>query len=263
MAMVRIDRNLISAAVTWMVIIYLLTVLGGCGGGTSGTGLGDVAQTTYVGTVQDPQGLPLASVQIENQATGDATTTDTAGGFSLATAMVAGDVPFSVTTPTFTSQFTVEAVPPDAPQVSLSITIDEVQQSLTVDRFVVEAAIVGQCSSYFDNSDVILQSARAPNGITCVAKVMVYLDGKARGHIPVAVQRSACAPDSPWVTVATGETFSGVHQGVAQLGFTFQDSAATCRYRIVTPYNYKGYLPVVYEIETFSAQEFDSGWLGR
>ena len=254
--MKRIDRNLVSAAVTWVVIIYLLTVLGGCGGGTSGTGLG-AEQTTYVGAVMTPVGDPVPGARIENQATGDATLTDMWGAFALATKRTEGDVPFKVETSTLSSEFIVEQPALDSPQVSVNITLDVSQGQVAVDRFSVDAGIVGACNSYFENRSVIRQANRVPAGQACTAKITVYGDGKPRGHIPVAVQRSSCIPGAQWETVAIGETLSGVHRGVAQVSFPFEDSMASCRYRIVAPFEYREYVPVIYTIETFTSQGID------
>ena len=64
-----------------LVICLLPAVVGGCGGGASGTG---IQGAVYEAQVVDSSGAPIAGATVTNQQTGEAVTTDATGHFAIA-----------------------------------------------------------------------------------------------------------------------------------------------------------------------------------
>jgi len=81
-------RSFVGTVIALLAAGILLLTLGGCGGGTRGTG--DQLKSLVVGTVVDTSGAPLSSATITQLETGDSTVTDGSGAFALEVAVEGG-----------------------------------------------------------------------------------------------------------------------------------------------------------------------------
>lgn len=105
------------------VLIFFLCLAiggGGCGGGSRGTGF------EVNGTLTSKQtGAALAGVQVTIVQTGESTITDASGKFALISSFLGGDLVLSFENKGIRSTFTVEKVPATASGVTLRLSIDE------------------------------------------------------------------------------------------------------------------------------------------
>ena len=231
--------------------LFLLLLLNGCGGGTSGSGL-----KSYDGIVASTDGTPLTGVNVTITSTGDSGVTNEKGEFSIASHASGDAVEILLESPMFSNSFVVKNVPTTSSRVRVNVKVDTAQNTVQVEEFGVRAGIVGLCDTYFENNEVIRQANEVPKGTICTIKLKVYGDGDLRSHIPVALQYAACPQGSPWTTLATGMTGVGTELGSEKLSFTFIDSPEFCRYRVIAPYKFQNYRGVKYPLETFSYQRY-------
>ena len=236
----------------------MLTMLVACGGGTVGTGTGPSDSDTrriYAGSVRTTSSdTPLAEVDVILQSTGESSVTDTAGNFSLQSVLLGSEATFILHGAKLDTTVLLTDIPEKSPKVSVQILVDPVTQVAQVTNVAAQVGIVGVCDFYFENNEVIRQANRVPPGTVCTIGARVFGDGKALAAVPIALQRRACVPGAPWLTVVEGKTGIGINRGSAKLDFVFEDSFEACKYRVVIPYNYGRFKPSYFFIETFTEQ---------
>lgn len=119
-------------AILFLCIILLLGFLGGCGGGTQGTG-GIAIEGRLLKT--DGTGLPDTTVTVAQ--TGDSTTTDLNGSFSLTTTVV-GDTSLLLENSTLSTEVAIGALSTNAASVRVTISVNEDDNSGAVDEIEIE-----------------------------------------------------------------------------------------------------------------------------
>lgn len=225
----------------------------GCGGGTSGTGL-----SNYEGSLKDVSGNPIADAKVTLLESGDTTVTDTNGAFLLQTEPLAEPPTLFIETPAGTdSTVPLHSAAEANDRLHVDIELNPTTKETNTIEFKIKAAVAGFCDASFENHNgLIRQAVQLPQGQQCTLKVHVEGEGLLRGHIPVAIQVKSCTPDALWITIAEGETAQGLHQGIAQVNFAFFSSKEFCEYRVIAPYNYKDYQPIIYPFQTFAQERF-------
>lgn len=238
--------------ITSMAVLLALCVC--CaGGGTSGTGL-----NTYRVHLTDLEGQGLAGVKVTLVETGSTSITDNAGDseFQAAPAPV---FTFLLESPSFTASAQVAPIQTADSRISIDLTVDPASaQTVEVTQFAVRAEVVGKCARYFVSTETIQQIAAVPDGRQCTLRVKVMSNGVLRGNIPVALQRSECAPGSVWITNRQALTGRGEDSGIAWINFEFFNSPGFCRLRILAPFGYKGFKPIEYPIQTLAQDAWAS-----
>lgn len=240
----------------WMIIpaaLIMVMALGGCGGGTEGTGT-----RSYQGNIRSIDQQPLADVKVTIAETGDSSITDELGNFTVLSEPTNNTVTFVLEAEDFSTSVAVTDIPDTSTRLTVNIEVNTETDTAEISNFAVRAGIVGYCNPFFENGEVIRQANRVPDGTQCTVKVRVFGDGALAERIPVAVQTLACDPDAIWETVETGSTGFGIRAGVAQIAFKYYQDSQHCSYRVIAPFNYQHYLPVAYPFLTFSDQEPES-----
>jgi len=235
------------------LIIFILSLLffvQGCGGGTSGSGL-----NIYEGKVQTTTGLALSKVKVTIESTGDTTSTNDKGEFSLESEAAGLEVPFLLESDLFSSRFILEGASETEKRVNMKITVDTDSDTVSVERFAMRAAFVGGCDHYFENTNPIRQANKVPDNTVCTIKVYVYGDEKPLGNIPIALQYASCSKNATWETLETSTTGVGKNRGIGQMSFSYKSSPEFCRYRVVAPFHLATYHPLFHYIKTFEEQE--------
>lgn len=220
----------------------------GCGGGTSGTGL-----NTYEGRVSYEDGAPIAGAVLTLESTGDSTSTNSNGDFTIDSTASGSEVSLLAESPTFSEHLTIRNVLKEHSRIRVNVTIDSVKQRASKTDFNVKAQFVGLCDYYFENRAVIRQANHVPEGTICTIRVDVLADGTRLDDAMVALQYSSCEPHAPWETLITAVTGTE-GAGEAKLSFEYKSSAEVCRYRVVAPYKLGNAWPVYYPIDTFAEQ---------
>lgn len=233
-------------------IILALAAVSGCGGGTSGTGL-----SNYEGQLRSVSGEPIPNATLTIVESGDAAVTDENGSFVIQTEPLPEPATILIETPTGTdSTVELKSAAEENESVHVDIILDPELAKAEATEFKVKAAIAGYCDAFFENREYIRQAVALPQGQICTLKVSVEGEGTPRPRIPVAIQTKACKADAPWINVAESETARGVHEGIVQIAFPFYSNQEQCEYRVLAPYKYKDYLPVVVNFETFAQQQY-------
>ncbi len=233
-----------------LILCWLTLLAGGCGGGTSGTGI-----KSYEGVVKNAvNDEPLPNVTVTEEETGASTVTDPRGQFLLVSEAKGEELQFHLESDEFESRFIVHNVPEESARVTVEVAVDVQEHSIQVEQLSMRAGMVGACDRYFENHDVIRQSNRVPSNTLCTLKAIVLGDGQRRSNVPVALQVRACQIGAEWRTLQVVKTDSGVHRGVAQISFPYLDSISYCQYRLVAPFEYKDYRPVTFPLHTYTAQ---------
>ena len=112
----------------WLSIALLLGVLGGCGGGTQGTG-----GIAIEGRILKTDGTGLADTTVTVAQTGDSTTTDQNGSFALR-ASVVGDASLLLENTTLSTEVAIGAVTTNTTTVRLTISVNEDDNSSSIDE---------------------------------------------------------------------------------------------------------------------------------
>ena len=239
-----------------LISIFIPLSLVGCGGGTSGTGL-----QTFSGQVKSSTGEPVAGATLTLASTGDTAMTDASGRFVLRST-VKLETTERIELLLESSQFTGTVVVPEgavtegSAQITVDIVFDPVTQTLEVTNFTLAVRMVGACQGAFENAEVIRQLVDVPEGIECSLEVELRGNGILRGNVPVMLQYRVCSGKSGvWQNQRGATTSTGADVGTARINFDFNNSRKFCRYRLVAPYNYRDYLPAVFEIQTLKEQE--------
>lgn len=240
-------------ALLWAIFPLLLFFsFQACGGGTGGTGV-----KAYEGTVRTLDQMPLNDAHLTIEDTGETSTSDVDGNFVIYSKAYGARVKFLLETPLFSTSFTLNDISEDSSRVNVALVVDPASKRVNITQFSVKAKIVGDCMPYFTNGESIDQSVELPYpGIkTCTLDIRVYGDGLPRRKIPIALQHAGCDPNSLWIEDAQTETGDGNHRGKAKLSFQFSPSEDACRYRILAPFNYRGFSPLAYPINTLLTQQ--------
>lgn len=254
-----IKKNKDNQSVAYRLATLLLVVcfiIGGCGGGSAGTGTGD-STLRIQGTVRDPSGVPVDAATVTVIETGDSDLTNPQGEFVISTTRVEGDITLEFSKDNRAATTTVTA-PGENGTLSIDVKFDDVREVVETEELSVEASIVGSCDPYFENFHTIRQANPVSPGTQCVLKVKVAAGGQPVPHVPIAVQFGGCSKGASFTAVALGATMSGGNIGVAQIPFAFFDDKAHCLYRVVTPYGEEGIKPVISEIHTLTYQHSTS-----
>jgi hypothetical protein len=109
-------------------MIIVLGVLGGCGGGTQGTG-----GIAIEGRILKTDGTGLSDTTVTVAQTGDSTTTDQNGSFSLRTSVV-GDASLLLESTTFSTEVAIGTVSTNTATVRLTISVNEDDNSSSIDE---------------------------------------------------------------------------------------------------------------------------------
>lgn len=229
----------------------LLSPLGGCGGGSAGTGTGD-SSLRIQGVVKDNAGMPVNAATVTVIETGDFDITDAQGEFQIATEAVGETLTLEVSKENRSALTTITA-PGENGTLTIEVKFDDVRQIVETEELSVNAKIVGACDRYFENFHTIRQANPVPAGTSCTTKVNVLAKGNPVPHVPIAVQFRSCTGKT-WTTAALGATLSGANIGFAQIPFSFFDDTRHCVYRIITPFGEKSIRPVITEIQTLTFQ---------
>jgi hypothetical protein len=235
-------------------LIICLIFIAGCGGGSSGTGLGP-AGGSIEGRIS-VQGNALSDVSVTIVETGDSGISDQDGLFQIDVSNQLSAYTLELNYENNTEVVAINtANNTETSVINVEIDISEnPAKQLTVDYIQVEAKIVGLCDIYFENTRPIRQSNPTPPGIACTAKVTVSSDSTPVGGVSFAVQHQSCDDNSEWITNAASETSAAYFPGIGQLQFRFFDDYDHCRYRIITPFENQGIKSVAIGIETFTSQ---------
>jgi hypothetical protein len=227
--------------------VSLLIGMQACGGGTGGTGV-----KVYQGNVRTLDQKPLRDARLTIEDTGETSSTDAEGNFSLFSKAFGARVNFLFETPQFSTSFTLTNISEDSSRINIGLVVDPALRKVEITQFSVKANIIGDCMRYFSNQESIEQIDEIPSSgsVLCTLDIRVYGDGLLRRKIPVVLQHSNCDSGSPWVTDEQTETGDGKHRGIARINFQFSPSKESCRYRILAPFNYRGFTPLSYPINT-------------
>lgn len=114
------------------LIIVALTIIGGCGGGTRGTG-----GTEFTGKVLTTTGNPVEGATVSIPATGDSDLTDASGSFFFE-ASVAGDVDFQVQALGVSAAVTVSGIPAGASKVTVQFKVNSTAGTVDLDDVGIE-----------------------------------------------------------------------------------------------------------------------------
>ncbi len=228
-----------------------LLFLGGCGGGTSGSGL-----RTYEGRVSSTTGEALPGVIVTIETTGDSSVTDSEGAFVIKSDASGDGVPFLLESPEFKNRFVIENVPDESARISMDLTVNTVTDAVHVENVRIRAWFAGLCDQYFENREVIRQANHVPSATVCSLNVEVLGDGQRLENVPVSLEVAACPPGSEWRTIKSVTTGAESHAGSAEINFEFQDSQTFCRYRVKVDTNSRNAKFATYPIDTFSEQEY-------
>ncbi|NMC63593.1 MAG: hypothetical protein GYA55_10560 [SAR324 cluster bacterium] len=229
--------------------------LEGCGGGSSGTG----STRLFEGTVVTPDRYPISGATVTIADTGDTTTTDPNGRFSVEAVTDSGNVDLEIETGELDTSVTVPNLASDSSTVKVEVEIDPVTEKAEVEKFEVVSQIVGECGEYFNNGQIIFQRAPTPEKLRCTLRVTVNENGKAKGGVPFGLQYRKCAEEEEWITEGASKTLNGSKKGIGELNFDYVDDSEHCVYRIVTPFEMDGVEAVVQQINTLTKQAYDRG----
>ncbi len=244
-----------------LLLTLLLTVasllLTSCaGGGSSGTGTGEIF--TLVGQVVDTSGQPVQDATITLLETGDMVLSNKEGNFTIQLDMEVGQVLTLEVVRGDGMAIQIIQVPQEDSFLILSIKINPVLEEQTTETVTMRAKIVGTCDIFFENNEIIRQANAIAQGTECLAKVTFQTnDGFGLAHAPIAIQYRACESGAPWQTVALGATMTGVNLGVAQIPFSYFDDTEHCQYRIVVPFQSETISPLKQFISTFTEQRMN------
>jgi len=244
-------KDLIRQALIGFLVLGLF--LEGCGGGSSGTG----STRLFEGTVVTSDRYPISGATVTIADTGDSTTTDPNGRFSVEAVTDSGNVDLTIEAGDVDTSVTVPDLSSDSSTVKVEVEIDPSTEIAEVDKFEVVSQVVGDCGQYFDNAQIISQIAPIPDAMVCTLKVTVNKNGQARGGVPFGLQYRKCADGEEWITEGEGKTLGGSKKGVGQLSFNFVNDLEHCVYRIVTPFEVEGVEAVVQQINTLTKQAYD------
>lgn len=237
--------NLSVSSVFLLILIAL--AIQACGGGTGGTGI-----KAYEGNVRTLDQKPLSNARLTIEDTGDSSITDQEGNFILYSRAFGAHVRFLIETPQFSQSFTLTDISADSSRINVGLVVDSAAQSVQITQFSVKAKMVGKCAQYFQNGESIDQVIEipSPGDVLCTLDMRVFGDGLLRRKVPIVLQHSGCDPDDEWITDAQTETGDKDRRGIAKLEFRFEATQQKCRYRILAPFNYRGFTPIAYPINT-------------
>lgn len=237
-----------------LMVSAFIFVLAGCmGGGSSGTGT-----KTIEGQIQTPSDQPVSGAVVTVVETGESTVTNSEGEFVIESSASPGDVELEIKTPEVTTTVTVPATAADeSSAVSVDLEVDQNQSTVTATNVEVIAKIVRECDIYFENRRTIRQSNAIREGLTCPVRVTVRDNGRPLGNVPFIMEKRACAPNSKWTKVASGETSTNSPAGVGEMRFKFSNKPDSCVYRIVAPYRFANTKSLIFEVHTFRKQAYD------
>lgn len=119
-------------AILFLCIILLLGFLGGCGGGTQGTG-----GIAIEGRILKADGTGLPDTTVTVAQTGDSTTTDPNGSFSLTTSVV-GDTSLLLENSTLSTEVAIGALSTNTASVRVTISVNEDDNSGSVNEIEIE-----------------------------------------------------------------------------------------------------------------------------
>lgn len=238
---------------TFIIFLSLLSILGGCGGGSIGTGT--EPRTSFSGAVSNEKGTPLANVQIELRETGEKTTSAADGSFLLESVLAGGDATFQVSIATVNDEVQVSDLPSNGAAVQLDLTVNLRNQEVSLDNVSITAKIEGACDPYFENNRTIRQAQSVPDGTICPLRVRVKKNGVGLSGVPFLLQRSRCFDGAPWHDIEFGTT-SQDPAGFGEISFAFSNAEEFCVYRVVIQ---GSEIPEVFTVETFRKQAFDQG----
>ncbi len=243
-------RDICILAIEIFGVALILFLVGCAGGGTIGTGV-----NVLDGNISTSESMGIPGVKVTVAETGDFATTDEQGNFILEAQDVKREITLLLEGPTFKTSTIVYETPEDSSRISLQLKIDPAGEVVHLAQFSVRADMIKTCAQFFENGQTINQIKKVPRNTTCTLRVKVYGDGMLRRNIPVVLQHSPCGTDNGWKDYAGTLTGDGKIHGLAYVDFVFRESFDFCKYRLVAPYDYKGFRPVYYPIETIKQRE--------
>lgn len=233
-------------------VVLLLCILCGCGGGSEGTGT--ELTRKLAGQVATTEGNPVGEANITLLETGDSTTTDGRGFFTLGIPLATSDLTLEVLKDELRSSVVLQDIDSDATTIDVSLTVDEERNQITASSIQVWSRIVGDCDRYFENRAIIRQSVVVSRPLACTMRFFVSGDGKRLERAVGEIQVRACNATT-WRTIAKGATGFGVDAGLGDIQFTFIDDKRNCEYRVAAPLdsNQKNVLYVYLETLTYQS----------
>lgn len=242
------NRNLIK------FILFFIGCFSCSGGGSTGTG-----SVTIEGSVSRAVQSPIPGAEVTIDGTREVVTTDDEGKFFIEHDLrnsTDGNITLTVDSAEIKRSAIIKDLNVDSEAVNINMILN--RQEFDLNGLKVQPKIVGLCDFYFENTKVIRQGNAVPvEGINCRLEVSMTVNGVPLENAKFAVQTRACPDDSPWQTIAVGETASGLLKGKGELRFFFQDTSNTCVYRILAPIELERLNSTSTEIHSFTKQAFD------
>lgn len=235
-------------------IALLVCTLCGCGGGSEGTGT-EVTRK-LAGQVATKDGAPLSNAHVTLLETGNSTTTDRLGFFTLGAPLTTSDLTLEVAKGGLRNSVVLRDINIEATTIDVSLTVDEDRNEITASSIQVWSRVVGDCDRYFENKAIIRQAVVVSRPLVCTMRFFVSGDGRRLERVAGEIQVRACNSNK-WRTIAEGATGFGVNAGFGDIEFTFIDDRRNCEYRVAAPLglNQKNTLYIYLETLTYQSEK--------
>lgn len=237
--------------------LLILLSLTACGGGSSGTGIGNDPDTLRVaGLVVNESGEALEGATVTLVDTGESATTDEAGGFNLTSAPTDVATTLSVAVGEVSGSILVAPDNQSSGELDLSLMYDPATGAANLLSHTLRARIVRACSPQFLNARTVTQIGVVPSGFTCTLEVEIKSDGTPLDDVEFALEYRGCAKNDQWVRLGEGRTGSS-GMGSGEISFEFQSDPVRCVYRALGPLNRSELEPLAAQLHTFEKRDFD------
>ena len=254
---------LLAFACIQVIALSLLLSTSGCGGGSSGTGTSASGGTVITGDVTTLSGTPIENATVTVLDTGDSTTTNANGSFTLEADLApqTEKVTLEISSSGGSDQIEVPVSTPSSSEASettsfsVSIKIGDAGRIKRSKSLSVNASIVGACDRSFENfTSKIRQSNPVRVGTMCTVKVTIKDGESPIGGIPFILQTGGCAGVNPPTIEGSGKTRS---TGAGQITFKYNNDAEHCFYKVLAPYGIEDVTALEFPIDTYSKQKYD------
>lgn len=226
-------------------------LLTACGGGTSGTAIGNSRNIT--GTITLADGTPLTGANVTLVETGDSDITDNQGNFEINTNFSGTDFNLLIENDTISQTIAVNNPDNEVNTIHIDVSLSTAQGIASVKKLSMKANIVGFCDPLFENHDARIRQANAvPAGTVCTLKFEVKGDGQPLANAPGLLQFSGCLGQN-YHDLAGDKTNNA---GIGQIDFTYTSDGEHCLYKFSAPVNINGVKPLKVYIDTFKYQSF-------
>ncbi len=241
------------------IIFFCSPFFSSCGGGSSGTGIGDTttARVNFSGILVSPSGEAIQSAEIALLNTDNNVQTNEAGAFELQTDFPGGDATFEITLPNGkTGDVTLNDVPANPNYLDFSIVADTTTGVASLLKITLLAKITRECAPAFLNSKTIKQTSALPEGFICTIETEIKSDGIPINNLFFQLEHRGCDKNDPWKYLSTGKTGTS-GPGIGELQFNFQNNEDFCVYRIIGPIGLEGEIPLFTQLNTLAKKKYD------